>query len=85
MKLYGKIIKNKKIIKEASVENNDEKLNYRDALEHCLISLCRELDVQVPMWLRNNTAEFVNYRRTFFTEEHFVEKISFDKLEIKVE
>lgn len=85
MKLHGKIIKDRKIIKAATVENNDDSLPYRDALEQCLINLCRELDIQVPMWLRNNTAEFVNYRRTIFAEEHFVEKIKFDKFEIKVE
>ncbi len=84
LRLYGRIIKGKKILKEAVVENN-EAIPYNDALEHCLIAVCKELDVQVPMWLKNNTSEFVSYRRTFFREEHFVEAIKFDKLEIRVE
>ncbi|MCX8131211.1 MAG: hypothetical protein N3I35_14065 [Clostridia bacterium] len=84
MRLTGRIVKDRITLKEAVVESKDDSLSYRDALEYCLIHLCRELDIQVPMWLRNNTAEFVNYRRAIFTEEHFVEKINFDKFEIKV-
>jgi hypothetical protein len=85
LKVFGKITKDRVILKETVVEDNDEKRSYRDALEYCLIQVCRELDIQVPMWLKNNTSEFISYRRAIFTQEHFVEKIKFDKFEIKVE
>ena len=85
MKLYGKLIKQTKIIKEVVAEQNDEAVAFRDQLEQCLIQVCKELDIQVPLWLKKNTKEFVNHHRTFFTSEHFVEKISFDKFEIRIE
>lgn len=85
MKLHGKLIKGTKIIKEASVENNDKSLSYRDALEECFINLCRELDIQVPLWLKKNTSEFAAYRRTFFSAEQFLEKVKFDRFEIRAE
>lgn len=85
MKLYGKLIKQTKIIKETFAEQNDDTVSFRDQLEQCLIQVCKELDIQVPLWLNKNTKEFVNHHRTFFTSEHFVEKIDFDKFEIRIE
>lgn len=85
MKLYGKLIKQTKIIKETFAEQNDDSVSFRDQLEQCLIQVCKELDIQVPLWLKKNTKEFVNHHRTFFTSEHFVEKINFDKFEIRIE
>ena len=85
MKLYGKLIKDTRIIKETFAERNDESVSFRDQLEQCLIQVCKDLDIQVPLWLKKNTKEFVNHHRTFFTDEHFVEKISFDKFEIRIE
>ena len=85
MILYGKLIKQTKIIREATVSQNDESIPFRDQLELCLIQVCKELDIQVPLWLKKNTKDFVNHHRTFFTSEHFVEKIYFDKFEITIE
>jgi hypothetical protein len=85
LKLYGKLIKQTKIIKETFAEQNDDSISFRDQLELCLIQVCKDLDIQVPLWLKKNTKEFVNHHRTFFTSEHFVENINFDKFEIKIE
>ncbi|MCX7748418.1 MAG: hypothetical protein N2645_16260 [Clostridia bacterium] len=85
MKLYGKIFKEAKIIREALVEREDGKASYRDLLEGCLIDVCRELEIPVPLWLKKNTSEYAAYRRTFFSNEQFVEKVTFDKFEIYVE
>lgn len=85
MKLYGRLVKEAKTIKEASVEKEDEKASFRDLLEDCLVNLCRELDIPVPLWLRKNSTEFVNYRKTFFPKEQFVEKVRFDRFEISLE
>lgn len=82
--LSGKTIKGTKILKETLVEENNESLTFRDTLEECLVKLCRELDIPVPLWLKKNTTEFARYRRTFFTNEQFVEKVSFDKFEIRL-
>lgn len=85
MKLFGKIIKDTRIIKQAVVEKDDKNTSFRDLLEECLILLCKDMDIQVPLWLKNNTTEFVRFHRTFFTKDHFVENIKFDKFEIRIE
>jgi hypothetical protein len=85
LKLTAKIIKNTKIIKEATVEKCDNAMSFRDILEECLINVCKEIDVSVPMWLKKNTTEFVNFQKTTFTADQFIEKIKFDKLEIRLE
>lgn len=84
MRLYGKLIKDTKITKEAWVENEDAALSFRDQLEACLIDLCRTLDIQVPLWLKKNTTEFVRFRRTFFPKEQFTEAVAFDRFEIRM-
>ncbi|HHW47971.1 MAG TPA: hypothetical protein GXX14_05055 [Clostridiaceae bacterium] len=85
MILHGKLIKGTKTLKEALVEKSEEGISFRDALEECFIDLCKELDIQVPIWLGKNTTEFVNYRRTFFDGDQFMEKVSFDRFEVRFE
>jgi hypothetical protein len=85
LKVYGKLIKETRIIKEAAVEELDENIPYRDMLEQCLIKLCKQLDIQVPLWLKKNTKEFNNFHWTSFSNEQFYEKVKFDRLDIKVE
>lgn len=85
MILYGNIKKGAKTIKHAKVEVDKEGQSFRDALEECLIGLCRELDIPVPLWLRKNTNEFGAFHRTFFSDEQFVEKVDFDRFEIRIE
>lgn len=83
MRLSGRIIKGNKIIRKTLVVEESESASYRDKLEKCLIRLCKELDIQVPLWLKKNTVEFSNYKKTSFNREHFIEKIEFDNFEIE--
>jgi len=85
LKLYGKIIRETKIIRDTFVLEEDPAMQYREKLENCLINLCREIGIPVPIWLEKNTKEFAYFRRTFFTNEQFVEKVDFDRFEIRVE
>lgn len=48
-----------------------------------LVELCREFDVPAPMWLNKHENEFEQFRHTAFTKDHFVEEISFDRMEIE--
>lgn len=85
MRLYGKLIKERKIMREEFAENIDNNLSFHDKLEVCLVDVCRKLECQVPLWLNKNTKEFAQYRKTFFPQEQFMEKVWFDKLEIRIE
>lgn len=85
MILIGKLVKGTNTIKESTVIRDDDGTSFRDLLEEGLITLCRELDIPVPLWLKKNTSEFARYRKTFFTGDQFVEKVRFDKFEIRLE
>ncbi len=85
MRLYGRIIKDTKLIKEAVAVEADEGSSFRDRLEKCLVDLCRDIDIPVPIWMKKNTKEFGLFRKTFFTREQFVEKVDFDRFEIRAE
>lgn len=83
MVLNGKLFIEGKIVKEMNTEAQ-ENLPFRDKLEKCLLDLCGGLDIPVPLWLKKNTRELAIFRRTFFSGEQFMEKIWFDKFEIRL-
>lgn len=85
MKIIGKLINGTAIIDEKVVDNNDSNISFRELLESNLITLCKELDISVPLWLKRNTTEFARYRRTSFTKDQFIDNVKFDRFEIKIE
>ena len=82
MNLYGRLIKQGKLIKEANSVSQDFSGDFRAQLEECLILVCKELDVEVPIWLKKNSKDFGLYRKTSFNSDHFGEVIAFDRFEI---
>jgi len=82
--LTGKLYVENRIIRESASADNDEGQNFRDKLEMCLIDLCAGLEIPVPLWLKKNTRELAIFRKTFFSSEQFIDKVWFDKFEIKL-
>lgn len=82
MILIGKLHVGGKLVKEAETKDGDVSKSFRDKLEKCLIELCAQMDIPVPLWLKKNTRELAIFRRTFFSSEQFIDKVWFDKFEI---
>jgi len=82
--LSGKIYVEGKLVREAVAEDNEEGHSFREKLENCLLDLCSLIDIPVPLWLKKNTRELAVFRKTFFTPEQFMDKVWFDKFEIKL-
>jgi len=80
--LIGKLHVGGKLVKQGDAVDDDPEKSFRDKLERCLIELCSQMDIPVPLWLKKNTRELAIYRRTFFSSEQFIEKVWFDKFEI---
>lgn len=80
--LTGKLHLYGKLVKEDSTEDNDVTKSFRDKLEKCLVDLCAQMDIPVPLWLKKNTRELAIFKRTFFSPEQFIDKVWFDKFEI---
>lgn len=76
-RLWVKVIKKHKIVMHESVTCD---------WGECAVALrevCRQFDIPAPIWLGKHEREFDSFRRTAFLREHFIEEVSFDRLEIE--
>ncbi|MBN2851887.1 MAG: hypothetical protein JXQ23_04040 [Clostridia bacterium] len=85
MKLYGRLVKNNMPLNDKSVVNKDETIGFHDKMEQLFVDLCKELEIPVPIWLKKNTREIAQYRKTYFSNDQFLEKVYFDKFVLELE
>lgn len=83
-RIWGKRIKDNKIIEEMTYENKDDSLPINEALELALDEFTYAFDLQKPMWFNKNTKEMAKFHATSFHEDQFIEDIDFDYLEIQL-
>ncbi len=83
-RLWGKVYKDDSIIKDTVVGMDDQNLSTDTLTYSCMDKLCDIFDIQHPMWLKDNHKEYPVYRRTVFKQDHFIEEIDFDHLEIEI-
>lgn len=85
MELYGRIVKGHKTIYQKNVcDACAPQAGFRDRLEDCLLALCRDADIPVPIWLSKNSSELSRFGKTGFYAEQFTEPVTFDRFEIKI-
>ena len=82
-RIWGKIWKDNHMIRD-TVVSDDSNDNRTKKVLRCLASICYEFDLENPIWLDANISQFQRSARTRFTQDSFVEQISFDNLEIQV-
>ena len=82
MRLWGKLVKNNKIIKDNAVPLI-VKDDYQAALKEAIIQLCDSFDIAKPYWLNKNLNEYNRLGKTSFNKDNFIEEIEFDKLIIE--
>ena len=63
--------------------NSEAEGDSASAAQEALSDLCYKLDIARPIWLDKHEKEVARFGRTAFTQEHFLEPIAFDKLEIE--
>lgn len=84
MRIWGKIFKDNRMLKDTVITNNDESLNRTRKIFHSLDEICQEFDLCKPIWLDSNIHEFQKVSKTRFTQDSFIETIDFDYLELHV-
>lgn len=82
IRIWGRIIKNNRIIKDAVV-SSDKKGEYQDKLKDCINELCNMFDIQKPYWLPTNLEEYNKRNKTIFNCHNFMEEIDFDRFVIE--
>jgi hypothetical protein len=83
-RLWGKVYKSNQIIKDIVIENEDTSLSKEALTNDCLEKICYKFDLQKPMWLNDNLKDYPKYGKTAFKQDHFIEQIDFDYLEIEI-
>ncbi|MEY8000433.1 hypothetical protein AB8U03_09550 [Clostridium sp. Mt-5] len=82
IRIWGKIIKNNKIVKDKVVEFTGSG-NYQQDLKNSIIELCNKFDIEKPYWLPGNLDEYNKRSKTIFTQDNFMDEFPFDKFVIE--
>ncbi|MBP5304381.1 MAG: hypothetical protein J6Z02_00880 [Lachnospiraceae bacterium] len=84
MKIWAKMWVDTHLVKDSTIEVNDESLNRTRKIFKAIDEICYEYDLQKPVWLDKNIDEFKARSKTRFSQDNFIESIDFDYLEIQV-
>lgn len=82
MKLWAKIIKGEKIIKNCLYEIKGT-FDLTKLLDY-LTDICQQFDIPRPMLINKHYRDFSNFNHTFFKPDDFVEEVDFDKFWIEI-
>lgn len=83
-RMWAKIIKNNKIIKDMIVANQDKNLRRTQKVFQAIDEVCDTYDLSKPIWLDSTINDFKIHRKTRFTQDNFIDQIDFDYLEIEM-
>lgn len=82
-RLWGKQFKNGRLEKDLVIEK-DENISRTKKVFSSLEEICESFDLSKPIWLDDNIQEFRRLGKTRFYQDHFIESIPFDFLEIHI-
>lgn len=83
MRIWAKIFKENRMIKDFVYINNDEDTRTHKVFTG-LEEACHEFDLQNPIWLDVNVRDFKKFSRTRFSKDSFIEEVDFDYLEFQI-
>ena len=82
-RLWGKIFKDNRLIKDTVICDDSEDTRTHKIF-HALDSICFEFDLSKPIWLDSTIHEFQKHDKARFYQDSFIDSIDFDYLEIHV-
>lgn len=82
-RLWAKEIKDNRVIKDMTAEDGSDDTRTHKVFR-ALEEACLAFDLEKPIWLDVNVAEFKRLSKTRFTPDNFIESVAFDYLEIQV-
>jgi len=83
-RLWGKIIKNNRIMKQYTATHVKDEASENEMLDICITEICLSFDIQKPLWFPVHKKDFSVYGRTSFKADAFIEQIDFDAFEIEL-
>jgi len=83
-RLWGKIIKKNAIIESYVSIIDNPNIDDAEKLKLALSDICLHFDIQMPIWFQDNQIDILKYSKTNFKQDHFMESINYDYLEIDI-
>ena len=83
-RMWGKLWKDNHLLLDTVAANGDYSMTRTAMVFQALDEICREFDLGQPIWLDSNYEELKRFRKTSFRQDHFMEPIAFDDLEIEI-
>ena len=83
MRIWFKLWKENHLLKDIVIENNEDDTRTHKIVQ-AIDAVCYEFDLSKPIWLDATIAEFKRHDKARFYQDHFVEEVPFDYLEIEV-
>ena len=78
VRIWAKVMKGSKILKQFMFEKQTS-LDYSEFFDY-LREICENLDIATPVLIKTHLFNFAKYNNVRFTQNDFVEPVSFDKL-----
>ena len=78
IKIWAKILKDNKIIKQTVYQKN-ESMDYSEFLDY-LIDIAYNLDIPTPVLIKTHIFNYAKYNTVRFLPQDFVDTVDFDKL-----
>ena len=82
--LEGRLFVSNRMTEIFTVDMPEDDRPFSQRLESALIVMCRDHDIPVPMWMAQNTKEFAAFRQTIFFADQYIQKVRFDRFQIKL-
>lgn len=83
MRIWFKLWKDNHLLKDTVIENNEDDTRTHKIFQ-AIDAVCYEFDLSKPIWLDATITEFKRHDKARFYQDHFVEEVPFDYLEIEV-
>ena len=83
MRIWGKIWKDNRLVRDTVVEDYSGETRTHKIF-NALMKISMEFDLEKPIWLDSNVAEFKRLSSTRFRRDSFIEEVDFDYLEFQV-
>lgn len=85
MRLEGKLMQGTRIlgIADKPIEEAGSQ-SFSNALDDALLTLCKSMNVPIPLWMKKNTREFAHFHQTVFFPGQFTETVYFSEFQIRL-
>lgn len=83
-RMWGKIFTENRMQQDITICDTAVEKNRTKKIFDALDEICYTFDLGKPIWLEQNIQEFKRHDKTRFYQDHFIESIEFDYLEIQV-